>query len=126
MAFAGARWVAEAGSSGRILTIGAAILVGWLKARYVLDRAALRIVARIESRGDGRCLGGFLSWRSWMLVAAMIGLGRALRSSPLPLRLRGALYLAIGVGLAVASRRIWAAWRRDRRALPRPSRNVIQ
>ena len=98
----GTLWMSTAGAARALLGAGAAVLLGWLKARYVLNRAAARIVQRIEERGDDRCLGGFLSWKSWVLVLAMMALGRLLRRSPLPLLYRGLVYAAIGAGLMLA------------------------
>ena len=103
----GGRWVFQSRPAEAWPVLGLSLAVGFLKARFILDRVAKRIIERIESRGDGRCLGGFLSWKSWLLVAAMILLGRALRASPLPVLARGAIYAAIGAALLVASRRLW-------------------
>ena len=84
--------------------------LGLLKARLILDRAGRRIVERIETRGDGRCLGGFLSLRTWALVAVMIVGGRLLRAGGVDLHFVGLLYIVVGTGLLVASRIPWRAW----------------
>ena len=70
-----------------------------------------RWLVRIASRGDGRCIGGFLSARSWLLVALMSGAGRLLRGGLLPLPVAGTLYVAIGTGLLFSSRIAWLRWR---------------
>ena len=110
--FFGARW----GLSGRIphgaLWLAGAILAGWLKARLVLERAARRIVERIRTRGDGRCLGGFLSLRSWGFILLMVALGRFLRGGLVPRAILGLIYAGVGTALLVASRRLWYAWYR--------------
>lgn len=110
---AGCVWIFRSRSPLAIPVLLLAIAAGAAKSRFVLERAARRILLRIEARGDGRCLGGFLAWKSWLLVAAMILLGRLLRASPLPLVARGGLYVAIGSALLIASRALWAG-RRDR------------
>jgi hypothetical protein len=94
--------------------------VGLVKSRLVLDRTANRIAGRIEARGDGRCLGGFLSPASWLLVAAMGGVGRMLRSGLLARHLVGLLYAAVGTALVVSSRLLWQRWR-CRVNSPRPA-----
>lgn len=104
---AGCVWIFRSRSPAAVPVLLLAFAAGAAKARIVLDRAAREIMARIESRGDGRCLGGFLSWKSWLLVATMILLGRALRASPLPLIVRGGIYAAIGAALLIASRSFW-------------------
>jgi hypothetical protein len=92
----------------------AAALAGALKARFVLKRAAERIVRRIQARGDGRCLGGFVSVRSWLLVAGMMGAGYLLRHGLLPHNVVGLIYVAVGTALLLASAVIWRAWYQGR------------
>lgn len=113
---AGFRWtVRGAGPAPGAALVALGAGLGLLKGRFVLDRVARRIAARIAERGDGRCAGGFLSWRSWLLVAAMAAGGRALRASPLPPAAVGVLYAAVGTGLLFSSR---IAWSRRRGAAP--------
>ena len=82
LALAGVCWVSRLPRVWAIVLIGGAALVGWFKAQVVLRRAAQRIAARIVARGDGRCLGGFLSWRTWLLVLAMITAGPTAAQQP--------------------------------------------
>lgn len=110
--FFGTRWITD----GRPPLSGLPLLLlgigtGLVKSSLVLDRTAAKIVHRIGTRGEGRCIGGFLSVRSWLLVLAMIALGRILRSGVLPLPAAGVLYAAIGTGLLFSSRLAWKAWR---------------
>ena len=111
---AGSRWTVQAfgpGAGAPALAIALAAAAGLLKGRFVLDRAAARIADRIVARGDGRCAGGFLSLRSWLLVALMSGAGGLLRGGLLPHAAVGPLYVAVGAGLIFSSR---IAWRRRR------------
>ena len=108
--YVGARWL---GGGDPWLFVGAAA-AGLLKSRFVLDRVAVAIAARIRARGDGRCLGGFLSLRSWALVLVMIGGGRLLRSAGPPPATAGFVYLAVGVALLASSRKVWGEWLRGR------------
>jgi hypothetical protein len=108
----GARWSIEAfGLGWGILAIGLGAGAGLLKGRFVLDRAAGRIADRIAERGDGHCAGGFLSARSWLLVALMSGAGRLLRGGLVPHAVLGPLYAALGAGLLFSSRIAWRRWR---------------
>ncbi len=111
LCLAGTIWVLGAHEPYAIPILAAAAAVGWLKARFLLRKTARRIVRRIGERGGDRCIGGFLSWKSWAMVASMILLGRLLRMSPLPAPWRGAIYFAIGAALLIASRAVWTAWR---------------
>lgn len=56
-------------------------MVGVVKSGFVLDRAARGEIARIRARGDGRCVGGFLSLRTWGFVLLMMVGGRVLRGT---------------------------------------------
>jgi hypothetical protein len=83
------------------------------KSRYVLDRTAARAVARIRARGRA-CWFGFFSWRSWLLVALMMGAGMTLRRlvvapGEIGAGILGALYLGIGGALAITDRVLWLA-----------------
>ena len=109
LVFFGARWSLQVGPVLAPWLMAGAIAVGLAKSRLVLDRAARRIVDRIRARGDGRCLGGFLSLRTWGLVVLMMASGRLLRSS-LARGIIGPLYLAIGTALCLSSRLSWHAW----------------
>jgi len=111
LTFAGVGWSARAGFAWGPVLVAAGGVAGVAKARFVLDRTALSSAARIRLRGDGKCLGGFLSWQSWMLVLAMIAGGIALRRSGLPRPLLGFLYTAVGTALLWSSRVYWAEWR---------------
>ena len=107
----GGRWLWQLPTPAAPWLAALALVIGAFKARFVLDRAARRIVDRIRERGDGRCLGGFLSLRSWALVAAMAAGGRLLRGSHLGRGLLGVLYIAVGTALLLSSRVAWRAWR---------------
>lgn len=114
LAGAGTVWIWEATTAAAAwLTVGAVVL-GVAKSLLVLDRSAGKIVARILARGDGRCLGGFLSLRTWGLVIVMMAAGRQLRGT-FAHSVVGPLYLTVGVALLVSSRHAWRAWREDRR-----------
>lgn len=106
------RGVMEVSGSGREWWLAAALLLGALKSRLVLDRVVSRNMARLRALDGARCLGGVYSLQTWLLVAAMIGLGRGLRMSPVPLWIVGLIYATVGWGLFWSSRVGWAAWLR--------------
>jgi len=110
----GVRWAGAGHLPAQWLLVGLAGVVGALKARYVLRRTALRMIQRIGERGDGRCIGGFLSVRSWLLVVVMTTMGRLVRGSDLPRAVVGLIYVTIGAALLLASGYVWQARRRHR------------
>ena len=110
----GGRWLWH-GSPGAVWwLVPLALVVGLFKSKFVLDAAAGRIVARIRSRGDGRCLGGVLSPGSWALVAVMAAAGRVLRAVPSIRTWVGFVYVAVGSALLISSRIAWIARREGR------------
>lgn len=94
----------------RFAAAGAALALGLFKGAKVLRPAAKKSVARIIERGDGKCLGGFISFKSWLFVALMVALGRVFARSGLPEWLAAAILGAVGVGLALGCMVFWAAW----------------
>ena len=90
-----------------------AIVIGAMKARFILMRYADRAVARIRRRGHA-CYFGFFAPTSWLFVCVMVGGGVVLRHSVLVDYAWGraglaTLYIAVGTGLAVADRIFWLA-----------------
>ncbi|MGB2986178.1 MAG: hypothetical protein WBE26_09875 [Phycisphaerae bacterium] len=108
--FFGCRWVLARQTHYALLLLAAAVVAGLLKARFVLERTAGHMVERIRTRGDGRCLGGFLSVRSWAFVALMVTAGHLLRGGLLPRTAIGLIYVTVGTALLLGARRLWSAW----------------
>lgn len=104
----GIYWVHAAGSTPGYLLL--AVAIGFAKSRYILDKTARRAAARIMERGDGRCIGGFFSWKSWLLVAAMALAGRFLRSGVVSMLLLAFIYVAVGSALLISSRFFWQGY----------------
>ena len=106
-----------------VVIIIAALIIGGLKARYILIRYADKAVARIQTRGHA-CYFGFFSPSSWLFILVMMGGGAALRlATPLPHMVWGlvflaTLYIAVGTGLAIADRIFWIS---ALRSLPVPA-----
>jgi len=90
----------------------AGILLGTVKTFFILDRVARKNVKRIKEFADNTCIGSVYSWKTWLLVAAMIGLGRFLRTTVLPGEVVGLIYTAVGWALMLASRLVWLEWKR--------------
>ncbi|HET9298884.1 MAG TPA: hypothetical protein VFO11_02995 [Candidatus Polarisedimenticolaceae bacterium] len=108
---AGAVWLASASPARCALGLSAAILLGRIKARYVLAPRAAANARRIEASPDRAPLVACFAPSAWALVLGMIALGALLRRSPLPRPWLGALYATIGVALLSASWAAWQEWR---------------
>ena len=94
-----------------------ALITGALKGQFILKKTACRAISRIIERGDDKCLGGFMSLKSWLLIASMIIMGKLLRASPLPHNLVWSVYVAVGTALAVSSRFFWQARSEHRKSM---------
>jgi len=90
-----------------------AAALGWLKARFLLEPVARRIVARILERGRDRCAGGFFAWQSWLMVLTMVAAGHALRLTAISRPILGLVYILISVALIIAIRVYWQAVRAE-------------
>jgi hypothetical protein len=88
------------------------LALGTVKTFFILDRVARKNIKRIKEFEDRVCIGSVYSWKTWVLVAAMIGLGRLLRTTVLPGEIVGLIYTAVGWALMLASRLMWREWNR--------------
>ena len=112
---AGMAWSFSSALPWSLLLAGTGVAAGLVKGRYVLRAMAERNAARIIARGDGRCLGGFLSLKTWLLVVLMMTSGIILRRSAVPRPVLGVLYSAVGTALLVGCVTLWKAFGRLRR-----------
>jgi len=90
----------------------AGLTLGTAKTFFVLDRVARKNIKRIKEFEDKVCIGSVYSWKTWVLVAGMIVLGRFLRTTVLPGEVVGLIYTAVGWALMLASRLMWQTWRK--------------
>ena len=88
------------------------LTLGTAKTFFILDRVARKNIKRIEKFKNKVCIGSVYSWKTWLLVAAMIVLGRFLRTTVLPGEIIGLIYIAVGWALMLASRLIWQVWQK--------------
>lgn len=96
--------------------IALALVLGVAKGHLLLEGVARKAVARIRARGRDGCLFGFFGWRSWLLIAVMMGGGIALRDSGVPPAILGVLYAAVGTALVYGDITYWRAVVGDYRA----------
>lgn len=101
------RGVNALAGSGKEWLLFISLVVGTFKSRMILDRVAVKNMARIFEKGEYSCLGGVYSWKTWLLVLAMIAMGRLLRASSLQVWLVGLIYVTVGWSLFWSSRKVW-------------------
>jgi hypothetical protein len=88
------------------------LLLGTAKTFFILDRVARKNIKRIKEFADKVCFGSVYSLKTWLMVAAMIILGRFLRTTVLPGEIIGLIYTAVGWALMLSSRLMWIEWNR--------------
>ena len=105
--FRGFSYLIEAGGGWLILP---GIAAGTLKSYLVLDRSARSGLDRIRNFSDNTCIGAVYSWKTWLVVMAMMFFGFFLRKLSLPLPIVGTICVAIGWALMFSSRHAWKEW----------------
>jgi len=78
-------------------------------------RVVDRNLGRIGKLGEQTCAFAFMSWKSYLLVAVMVGMGIALRRSGLPRSILSVLYIGIGSALILSSVRYMRVFLGERR-----------
>lgn len=89
------------------------LVLGLLKSYFVLDKVARQIIAHGQRKKGRVCLGGLFPLQNWLLIAAMIALGRILTILSVPISVKSVLYIVVGAGLARSSRLLWTAWAKN-------------
>ncbi|MBL4902963.1 MAG: hypothetical protein JKY62_09960 [Desulfocapsa sp.] len=87
-----------------------ALLIGFVKSLFMLDKSAQKSIERIISTRDGKCLWGVYSVKTWLLILVMMITGFFIRNSSLPQEFLGLFYISIGWGLFFSSRKAWITW----------------
>lgn len=100
----GGSYLFEAGSQWVLVL---AVVVGTFKSLFILDKSARKNLKRLSIKKDGACLGGVYSINMWLMILAMMIMGKLLRNSGLPDVFIGGLYAAIGWALFFSSRLLW-------------------
>lgn len=77
----------------------AALVVGFLKGRFVLSKTVKRVVTRIQSLPLPIRFWNAYAPSYWILIGSMVLLGMSFKWLPLPLQYRGMVDVAIGSAL---------------------------
>jgi hypothetical protein len=89
------------GSGLPLAGLGAAgAVTAW---RFIFSGIARKNIQRLNRLSEKPCLFAFQTWRSYFLIVFMIGLGMALRHSPVPKPWLAVAYAAVGGALVLAS-----------------------
>lgn len=89
-----------------ILPLALGIIVGTLVYFFGFSRLVKKNKARIYQQAPGKnkvCIFAFQSWSSYIIIVVMMALGYFLRHLPVSRLYLVPIYLAIGIGLFLAS-----------------------
>ncbi len=96
-------WLSPPAIVGAPIYAGAGIVAALIIHHLGFLKVVDRNLGRILPMEGKRCVFSFMSWKSYVLVAVMIAMGRALRHSPLPKTWLSVIYIAIGLSLLLSS-----------------------
>lgn len=98
-----AGWLALT-SGGNALLLG---LTGMTLSLFIYHYGFLKLVkknaARILAYKDKLCIFAFQPWKSYLIVVIMVGMGMALRHSPLPKIYLAIIYIGFGLAMILSS-----------------------
>jgi len=97
----GAGFIVGGGGSGllSLSLVGIGLILGLLKGRTVLAKAANRIVDRILTLPQPASILLVYGRRTYILIFSMMGLGVVMRLTGVPELVRGTVLVAVGTGL---------------------------
>lgn len=104
-------WLAAAHNAIGFVYFGVGVVAAWVIHRFGFQKIAAKNIKRLLPIQDKRCVFSFFTWRSYILIAVMVTLGRLLRMSPLPKPYLAILYTAIGLALALSSLKYFKVFR---------------
>ena len=79
------------------------LLMALIAHRFGFSKIAARNIKRLCLLTERTCVFAFQTWKGYLIVGLMIGLGYFLRNSPFPKRYLAILYAAIGGALFLSS-----------------------
>lgn len=103
--FFAASWLLHSANINRYAFAGTGIALAAFVHYFGFRKIADKNIARILPLEEKRCLFSFLTWKTYLIIPAMIALGTILRHSSIPKQYVAILYLGIGFALILSSMR---------------------
>jgi hypothetical protein len=109
----GLKWVLDSASQ-HALYFGLGGLAASLPIHYLgFSKIVARNLDRINGIDGKYCLFGFMSWKSYLIIAIMMTMGITLRHSAIPKEYLSVIYIGIGTALVLSSLRYFREIRND-------------
>ena len=96
-------WLSAVALRTAVILAAAGIALGLVGYRFSFIKLARKNSRRICQRTDKSCVFAFQAWKSYLIIAFMIGLGIFLRHSAFPRHYLAVIYLAVGLALLLSS-----------------------
>lgn len=101
------------GSPGAMLGLSGIVLFLAIY-RFGFSKLVARNIERVRSKKNKKiCIFAFQAWKSYLIVAIMIGLGILLRSSPLPKEYLAVIYIGFGGAMILSSIKYYLVFLKD-------------
>ena len=101
------------GGPGALLGLSGIILFLAIH-RFGFSKLVARNIERIRSKTNKKlCIFAFQAWKSYLIVAIMIGLGILLRSSSLPKEYLAVIYIGFGGAMILSSIKYYLVFLKD-------------
>jgi hypothetical protein len=98
-------WLSEAPRKIFFISFAFGILLGLLVHHFGFLRIVDKNIARILPMADKKCLFSFITWKSYLIIVVMVGMGTFLRHSAIPRQYLAIVYTGIGLALVLSSLR---------------------
>ncbi len=79
------------------------VIIAGIVHKYGMARIAEKNLHRLQAVRDKSCVFGFLTWKSYAIIAVMVTMGVTLRHSAIPKDYLSLVYTSMGGGLLMGS-----------------------
>lgn len=100
-------WLSQSTANNAVWFGAAGILLSLLIHHFGFLKLVDKNIARIAAKEGKVCIFGFQPWKSYLIIAIMIGMGMALRHSALPKHYLSIIYIGFGGAMILSSLRYY-------------------
>ena len=105
-------WLSQTGVKNSMWLLISGIILSLLIHHFGFLRLVYNNLERILSQKDKVCIFAFQAWKSYLIIAIMIGIGIALRHSSLPKHYLSVIYIGFGGAMLLSSLKyFWVLFR---------------
>lgn len=97
------RWLVQSAARPGLWFGTAGIMLALIVHHFGFLKLVDRNIGRILAKKGKVCIFGFQPWKSYFMIAMMIGMGTALRHSSLPKQYLAIVYIAMGGAMLLSS-----------------------